>query len=458
MEILLLLAVAYAGARGIEKLAGAPDRRQDSAAARQTVEKVAASGPAQAAVAPGPAQPGGTFSAAAPRASRLGGKAAAIPAAGVESGATMWRAFQEGYTAAWPEARARHRRRMAERAERRRIERQEKQAAKKAAEAVAAAPPKPGYPPAPPHPPRPGGEKKDPAAVRRPSGKDKDKDKAGDGTEAWSDWDDWDDWDGFGEQPEPDQWVDPLADPPAKDAQQPGRPVHVITKAPERTEADRERERADAAEKKAEQARKDADAARERAATDKVLAAQKEAREAKERAAAAEAQREAAEQRAAEAQKEAQRPRLAVVPDPTPAPAQNGDDTVPSPSTLIPEIRTLDGLLNAYAVTSAMCQMRAEEAEAIAADDRMLSSRLDQFEAQMADLEVDDATRVEIAELRDLIATQSKTAATYAGAAVDSAGIATAVAQAAHKAHGGIAEAVQSSPIEVAAQRGYYER
>ncbi|MFK8851787.1 hypothetical protein [Streptomyces sp. Ac-502] len=109
-------------------------------------------------------------------------------------------------------------------------------------------------------------------------------------------------------------------------------------------------------------------------------------------------------------------------------------------------------------MTSAMCQMRAEEAEAIAADDRTLSSRLDQFEVQMADLEVDDATRVEIAELRDLIATQSKTAATYAGAAVDSAGIATAVAAAAHKAHGGIAEAVQSSPIEVAAQRGYYER
>lgn len=230
----------------------------------------------------------------------------------------------------------------------------------------------------------------------------------------------------------------------------------MITTAPERTEADRERERAEAAEQKAEEARKDAEAARKQAATDKVLAAQKEAREAKERAAAAEARREAAEQRAAEAQKEAQRPRLTVVPDQPPA-AQNGD-AVPSPSTLIPEIRTLDGLLNAYAVTSAMCQMRAEEAEAIAADDRMLSNRLDQFEAQLADLEVDDATRVEIAELRDLIATQSKTAATYAGDAVDSAGIATAVAAAAHKAHGGIAEAVQSSPIEVAAQRGYYER
>ncbi len=453
MELLLLLAVAYAGARGIEKLTGAPDRRQDSAAARETVEKVAASGPKKGAAAPGPVEPGGTFSAAAPRSSRLGGKAAAIPAAGVETGATMWRAFKEGYTTAWPEARARHRQRMAERAERRRIERQEKQTARKTAEAVATAPPKPDYPP--PTPPAAKEQRRPPEpGFPYPYGKTE---YSPGRPETRRDPADWDDWGDRREPAEPGTWKDPLADPPADDRQQPGDPVHVITTAPERTEADRERERAEAAEKKAEEARKDADAARKQAATDKVLAAQKEAREAKERAEAAEARREAAEQRAAEVQKEAQRPRLTVVPDQSPAPAQNGD-AVPSPSTLIPEIRTLDGLLNAYAVTSAMCQMRAEEAEAIAADDRMLSHRLDQFEAQMASLEVDDATRVEIAELRDLIATQSKTAATYAGAAVDSAGIATAVAAAAHKAHGGIAEAVQSSPIEVAAQRGYYER
>lgn len=56
MEILLLLAVAYAGARGIEKLTGAPDRRHDSAGARATVEKVAASGPSKTTAAPGPAE------------------------------------------------------------------------------------------------------------------------------------------------------------------------------------------------------------------------------------------------------------------------------------------------------------------------------------------------------------------------------------------------------------------
>ncbi|CAM5523909.1 MULTISPECIES: hypothetical protein [Streptomyces] len=455
MEILLLLAVAYAGARGIEKLTGAPDRRHDSAGARATVEKVAASGPSKTTAAPGPAEPGGTFSAAAPRSSRLGGKAAAIPAAGVETGATMWRAFKEGYTTAWPEARARHRQRMTERAEHRRLERQEKETARKAAEAVAAAPPKPGYPPPPPFPPPAAEKRRRPPEPGFPYPYD-DTEHSPARPKSRRDPEDWDDWGDRREPAEPGKWVDPLADPPAEDQRRPGNPVHVITTAPERTEADRERERAEAAEQKAEEARKDAEAARKQAATDKVLAAQKEAREAKERAAAAEARREAAEQRAAEAQKEAQRPRLTVVPDQPPA-AQNGD-AVPSPSTLIPEIRTLDGLLNAYAVTSAMCQMRAEEAEAIAADDRMLSNRLDQFEAQLADLEVDDATRVEIAELRDLIATQSKTAATYAGDAVDSAGIATAVAAAAHKAHGGIAEAVQSSPIEVAAQRGYYER
>ena len=129
-----------------------------------------------------------------------------------------------------------------------------------------------------------------------------------------------------------------------------------------------------------------------------------------------------------------------------------------SPSTLIPEIRTLDGLMNALTLVRAMCEMRAEEALTIAADDLTLSNRLDQIEAEMAELEVDTSTRAEVDGLRESIHLQSQAAAQYGGAAKDAADLALATAQAAHKNHGGIAEAVQSSPIEVAAQAGYYNR
>lgn len=128
-----------------------------------------------------------------------------------------------------------------------------------------------------------------------------------------------------------------------------------------------------------------------------------------------------------------------------------------SPINVIPEIRTLDGLLNALTLTKAMCEMRAEEALAIALDDKTLSDRLDQIESEMADLEVDAATRAAVDTLRETIHTQSQAAMQYGAAAKDSGDFATAVAAAASKAHGGIAEAVQSSPIEVAAQAGYYE-
>ena len=128
-----------------------------------------------------------------------------------------------------------------------------------------------------------------------------------------------------------------------------------------------------------------------------------------------------------------------------------------SPNLVIPEIRTLDGLMNALTLTKAMCEMRAEEAIAIADDDKALSDRLDQLEAELAELEVDATTRAEIDALREAVHTQSQAAAQYGAAAKDAGDFAIATAEAAHRAHGGIAEAVQSSPIEVAAQAGYYE-
>jgi 4-hydroxy-L-threonine phosphate dehydrogenase PdxA len=129
-----------------------------------------------------------------------------------------------------------------------------------------------------------------------------------------------------------------------------------------------------------------------------------------------------------------------------------------SPASVIPEIRTLDGLMNALTLTKAMCEMRSEEAIAIAADDKALSDRLDQIEAELAELEVDDKTRAEIDELRESIHTQSQAAAAYGAAAKDAGDFAVAAAAAAYKSHGGIAEAVQSSPVERAAQAGYYDR
>lgn len=129
-----------------------------------------------------------------------------------------------------------------------------------------------------------------------------------------------------------------------------------------------------------------------------------------------------------------------------------------SPHTMIPEIRTLDGLLNALKVIDAMCAMRAEEAEAIAGDDATLANRLDTIEAELAALEVDPATLREVAELRDTIHAQSQAATAYGNHAADAAEMSQAAAGAARKGHAGIAEAVQSAPVARAAQAGYYER
>ncbi|MFI8007948.1 hypothetical protein [Streptomyces sp. NPDC086010] len=402
IELLVLIAIAYAGARGVEAVTGTADRRQDTTAAEKAVNKVAADGPkgGPGKTKPGPAERGGTFGAAAPRSAKVGQKAAVPLAVLTETGSTMWKAVGEGYRERWPEIREERRQKMAERAARRTAEKEAAEAKRKADQALADAGPPPAHPPQPADPPKPA----DPA-------------------------------------------------PPGLE----GGPA-VVVPAP-RNPAE---ERAKAAEEKAEQARREADAAKERAATEKVLAAQKAEREAKEREAAAEERARTAERRHAEATSQNRaadradesltgRRHLAVVPD-----AQNGD-LMSSPSSVIPEIRTLDGLMNALTLIRAMCEMRAEEAMAIAADDLTLSNRLDQIEAEMAEMEVDDKTRGEVDLLRESIRTQSQAAAQYGGAAKDAGDFATAAAGAAYKAHGGIAEAVQSSPIEAAAQAGYYE-
>ncbi|MGW2050785.1 hypothetical protein ACWCPF_37275 [Streptomyces sp. NPDC001858] len=425
-ELILLIAIAYAGARGVEKVAGTDDRRYDTAESRKTVEKVAASGPNDGSTTvvkkPAPAEPGGTFSAAAPRSAKIGGKAAVPLAVITETGSTMWKAVGEGYRERWPEIREEHRRKMAEKAEARRKKKEETEAKKKAEEAAAKAGPPPPYPPMP----------TDPPKTDDPDAKD--------GTEE--------------AKAKPDPKTAPApADTDPDDTARPKTEAEL-----ERERAEREKARADQAEADRDAAKKEAEEARDRAAPDKVLAAQKEAREAKEREEAAEERARAAEAKTSEAkpadpESPAGRRHLAVVPDP----AQNGD-LMSSPATVIPEIRTLDGLMNALTLTKAMCEMRSEEALAIAADDKALSDRLDQIEAEMAALEVDDKTRAEVDTLRESIHTQSRAAATYGAAAKDAGDFAVAAAAAAYKSHGGIAEAVQSSPIEQAAQAGYYDR
>lgn len=407
LELLLLMCVAYAGARGVESLTGTTNRQYNDRAAEKTVVDLAKSGGKDGKGgkrAPGPTEKGGTFSSAAPRSSALGGKTAVPLAVLTETGATMWSAALEGYRTRWPEIRAERRQQMAERAQKRKAERDKAETEKKAAGAVAKAGPPPAYPPTPAEPPK---------------------------TET----------DGQKVTPVPDETKPPVAVPP----------VAVPEPA-----ADAGAERIEAAEKRAKDAEERARAAEEDAAASKVLAAQKEAREAKEREAAAEERARAAEASAAEARtaKPTERPHLTVVPNPD----TTGVDMASSPHTLIPEIRTLDGLLNALALVRAMAQMRAEEAAAIAGDDLALSNRLDEIEASLAAEDVDAATLADLAELRESIANQSKAAAQYSGTAKDAADIAQAVAEAAKKTHGGIAEAIQSAPIEKAAKAVYYNR
>jgi len=417
IELLVLIAIAYAGARGVESITNTGDRRLDTKAAEKTVKTVADKGPkgSKSTVKPGPTDPGGTFSAAAPRSAKVGGKAAVPLAVLTETSTVMWKAVGEGYRERWPQIREERRQKMAERAAKRKAEKEAAQAEKeaveekrKAEEAAAAAGPPPPFPPPPADPPDPAPpvvvtKPVDPVDLVEPA-------PVGD----WGDWADWDNW-GGDKKYEP---VSPVSDP------DPVTPAAATVPGPRKPEPVMSWPGDDTAKVPTPPHPDPAPTAPE------------------------------------------------PVPDPAPAPvppagprhltvvpdtAQNGD-SMSAPHAIIPEIRTLDGLMNAFTLIRAMCEMRAEEALAIAADDLTLSNRLDQIEAEMADMEVDDKTRREVDLLRESIRTQSQAAAQYGGRAKDSGDFATAAAQAAYKSHGGIAEAVQSSPIELAAQAGYYER
>jgi hypothetical protein len=345
MELLVLAAIAYAAARGIEQITDDFQTSYKNKVADATVKKAAKNATKNEAVtAAAEVKPGSTFSAkeAAPRTATLGTKTAAAIAAGVQAGATFRKSYLEGYREAWPTAREEARERQIEKAKRRQAER-EARAAERRAEAA---------------------EKK------------------------------------------------------AADAKTPPPAAIVVTTVPPKTET----------------------------APPNAATAKPEEKPASTPAATPPAPEPAVEVPA--------KPSLVLIKDPNPAPAPIATgDTV-----TIPEVRTLDGLLHALQIINAVSLMRSEEAAAIAADDAQLAAQLDAFEASLAGQEVDTKTLADIGALREFITVQATTARQYQAAAQNAADMASGAANSAHKAHGGINEAVQSSPIPAAAQAGYYER
>lgn len=159
----------------------------------------------------------------------------------------------------------------------------------------------------------------------------------------------------------------------------------------------------------------------------------------------------------------ASRPPLVIAPSSAPVAGSRPALSIVQPeptgeSVSIPEVRTLDGLMNALAIVKGASLMRAEEAAAIAADDATMAARLDSIEAELAGLEVDPGTLGGIATLRDLISAQSAAAQEHGVAAQNAADLAAGAADAAQRSHGGINEAVRSAPIQIVAEAGYYNR
>jgi hypothetical protein len=348
MELLVLAAIAYAAARGIEQITDDFQASYKNKVADATVKKAAKN---EAVTVAAEVKPGSTFSAkeAAPRTATLGTKTAAAIAAGVQAGATFRKSYLEGYREAWPTAREEARERQIEKAKRRQAER-EARAAERRAEAA---------------------EKK------------------------------------------------------AADAKTPPPAAIVVTTVPPTTET---------APPNAATAKPEEKPARTPVATPPVDATPPAPEPAVEAPA---------------------KPSLVLIKDPAPEPAT----PVPTGDIVtIPEVRTLDGLLHALQIINAVSLMRSEEAAAIAADDAQLAAQLDAFEASLAGQEVDANTLADIGALREFITVQATTARQYQAAAQNAADMASGAANSAHKAHGGINEAVQSSPIPAAAQAGYYER
>ena len=433
LELLLMSAIIYAAAEGVESKIDEwrhdPDREKHEATAR----KLAASG--KVSLDKKPAAKGTASKAAAPAPSGfsafLGRHGARATARGVVSTRSWGADAREAWRREWPDAKERVAQQIAERKAAKEAQRKEREAAReeearrRRTEAAAAPGPPPTVPPMPSAPPP------DPPGSAAGAA-------AGPGAGAAAGDDEWGDW---------DDWV--------------GRPA-AAGDAEEALRRAEERELRERAERRAPEAAPAADPGFELA---DFLADQR--RMAKQSAVRAEAEdvvdaelvddeETGGQPSAPPAASGLGRGYLRVVRDETETSGGHVSSSIRR-SERIGEVRTLGGLLAALAAARDHCTLGAEEGQIVAADDRRLLGQLDAIEAQLTEQEVDDETRADIAYLRELIAVQTQQALAYAVLAQQSADLAVLVATAADYRHGGIREAVVSSPIDHPATREYYE-
>ncbi|MFV8133246.1 hypothetical protein [Streptomyces syringium] len=146
MELLLLLAIAYAGARGVETITGDAKQRYGSLAHTAAARKVARSKGRRAPLPPG----------TSPRSEALGTKLATGTAHLVAGGASAWSALRDSYLSAWPDARDKADKALVERAKRRHArkeDRRQRKEQRRAAREAARGGGGPAIPPLPPTPP-----------------------------------------------------------------------------------------------------------------------------------------------------------------------------------------------------------------------------------------------------------------------------------------------------------------
>jgi hypothetical protein len=124
----------------------------------------------------------------------------------------------------------------------------------------------------------------------------------------------------------------------------------------------------------------------------------------------------------------------------------------------IGEVRNLTQLTNALSHITSYSVAGGEEADVIARDDAQLAGQLEQMNASLGDLQVDDETRAEIEQLQELVAENARQALVYGAAASETAEKAKHAAALAFAKHGGIAQAVQDAPVSTPAQSAYYDQ
>ena len=129
-----------------------------------------------------------------------------------------------------------------------------------------------------------------------------------------------------------------------------------------------------------------------------------------------------------------------------------------SPHNLIPQVRSFKGLMSALTALKAMFLMRSEESEALSGTDQELANRIDAGQAELEAVELDEETLQLLAAFQELLVAMAKAAKAYMSASADAVDVTNAAFDRINQRHGGIAEAVASSPTKRAAKAEHYER